>query len=100
DEQTVVSYGGNANNKYITTCFRKEFVLADVADITQLTLKMVVDDGAAVFINGFPAVYYNLATNAAYNTLATPEQPQDLEDTWFNFPINPGVLVTGTNTLA
>jgi hypothetical protein len=29
DEKTVVSYGGNANNKYVTTYFRKQFVVAN-----------------------------------------------------------------------
>ena len=99
DESTVVGYGPNANSKYTTTYFRKKFVAENVSDITNLVLKLVIDDGAAVFLNGVPVVYYNLATNATYNTVAVPEQPQDLEDTWFSFSVDPGVLLNGTNTL-
>ena len=100
DEETVVGYGPNANSKYITTYFRKKFAAENVSDITNLVLKLVIDDGAAVFLNGVPVVYYNLATNANYNTMAVPEQSQDLEDTWFSFSVDPGVLLNGTNTLA
>jgi hypothetical protein len=100
DEQTVVSFGTNANNKYITTYFRKTFLVDNAAVITNLVLKLVVDDGTTVYLNGTPVVYYHLATNASYNTIAAPEQPQDLEDTWFSFRVDPGVLLNGTNTLA
>jgi len=100
DEQTTVSFGGNANNKQVTTWFRKQFMVDDVADMAGLTLKLLVDDGAAVFLNGSPVVYFQLATNAAFNTLATATQPDALEDAWFSFAVDPRLLVNGTNTLA
>ena len=96
----MVGYGADPNNKYITTYFCKTFLADNVAVITNLTLKLVVDDGAAIYLNGAPVVYYRLATNAAYNTLSSSEQPQDLEDAWFSFPVDPSLLINGTNTLA
>jgi hypothetical protein len=100
DEKTIVSYGGNANNKYVTTYFRKQFVVHNAPCLESLTLRLVMDDGAAVYLNGTNLLNYQLATNAAFNTLATSAQAPNVEDTWFSYPINPALLVNGTNTLA
>lgn len=100
DEKTVVSYGGNAANKYVTTYFRKQFVVDNAPCLESLTLKLVVDDGAAVYLNGTNILNYQLAANAAFNTLATGVQATNVEDTWFSYPINPALLHNGTNTLA
>jgi hypothetical protein len=99
DEQTVTSYGGDANNKYLTTYFRKSFVATNVNRLANATMKLVVDDGAAIFLNGSPIVNLNLATNAAPNTLASA-MPTALRDTWQSFAVNPKLLVEGTNLLA
>lgn len=100
DEKTVVSYGGNANSKYVTTYFRKQFVLDNAPCLESLTLKLVMDDGAAVYLNGTNILNYQLAANAAYNALATSVQATNVEDTWFSYLINPALLINGTNTLA
>lgn len=99
DEQTVVSFGGNASNKQVTTYFRKNFVANNVAALSELTLKMVVDDGAVVYLNGTPVVYENLSASAVYNTLATA-MPGPLQSTWHTYRVDPNLLVAGTNTLA
>jgi hypothetical protein len=99
DEQTVVNFGGNASDKYITTYFRKNFSVENAASIANLTLKLLVDDGAAIFLNGAPVVYFGLATNATYRTLATA-QSGSLEDTWLSFPVDPSKLTNGVNTIA
>lgn len=100
DEKTVVSFGANANNKHVTTYFRKQFVVDNAPCLESLTLKLVVDDGAAVYLNGARILNYQLPTNAAFTTLATSVQATNVEDSWFSFPISPAVLVNGTNTLA
>ncbi len=100
DEQTVVGYGGDANNKHVTTYFRKTFELDNAPCIESLTLKLVVDDGAAVFLNGSNVLNFQLAANATYNTLASATQSANLEDTWFSFTVAPTLLVNGPNTLA
>jgi hypothetical protein len=99
DEQTVVGYGANANEKYITTYFRKTFVATNVNRIASMTLKLVVDDGANVFLNGLAIANVNLNSGAAYNTLATA-MPTALRDTWQSFNIDPRLLIEGTNTIA
>ena len=99
DEQTVVSYGADAGSKYITTYFRKTFFATNVDRIANATLKLVVDDGANVFLNGSPIANVNLNSDAANNTLATA-MPSALRDTWQSFAVDPKLLREGANVLA
>ncbi|MDB6110796.1 MAG: hypothetical protein JWR69_2546 [Pedosphaera sp.] len=99
NEDTALSYGPDPNKKYITTYFRTTFTLANAESITNLALKIVCDDGAAVYLNGTPIAQAFLNPGAAYNTPATATQT-NLEDTWFTFPVDPASLINGTNTLA
>jgi hypothetical protein len=97
--QTFVGYGLNVNDKYVTTYFRKTFVATNVNRIANMTLKLVVDDGANVFLNGAPLQNLNLNFGAAYNTLATP-MTAALRDTWQSYAVDPKLLLEGTNTIA
>jgi hypothetical protein len=99
DEQTVVSYGPNVNDKYITTYFRKTFVTTNVNRIAAATLKLVVDDGANVFLNGTAVENVNLNPGAGYDTPASAMSAA-LRDTWQSFGVDPKLLVEGTNTIA
>jgi hypothetical protein len=96
--QTTVSFGPEANNKFITTYFRKIFVATNVNRIANMTLKLVVDDGALVYLNGSPLQNLNLNFSAAHNTLAA-SMANDLRDTWQSFPVDPKLLAEGTNTV-
>ncbi len=99
DEETVVSYGSKSKNKYVTTYFQRQFTAGNLAAIDALGLRLVFDDGAAVFLNGTLVTLVNLASNAAYNTFASATQ-DSLEDAWFSFSVDPALLVAGTNLLA
>jgi len=99
DEQTVVNYGANVNDKFITTYFRKTFVATNVNRIASMILKLVVDDGANIYLNGTAVANLNLSSGAAYNVLATA-MPAALRDTWQSFSVDPGLLAEGTNTIA
>jgi uncharacterized repeat protein (TIGR01451 family) len=98
DEITVVSYGGNAAAKFITTYFRKSFVLEDASKLTNAVIYLLRDDGAAVYLNGTQVVRSNLAANATSTTLASINE-QDA-DIFFASRINSALLRTGTNVLA
>ena len=52
DEATIVGYGTDENNKYITTYFRKAFTVSGASSFTGLELKLLRDDGAVVYLNG------------------------------------------------
>ena len=99
DEQTVVSYGPNASSKFITTWFRKSFIATNLPNLARLELKLLFDDGAAVFLNGAQVALVNLTNGAAFNSFATNTQ-ENFENVWFAFSVNPALLVDGTNVLA
>lgn len=103
DEATVVGFGGNAGNRYPTTYFRTRFSLSNVANITGLTLDLIADDGAAVYLNGTEVLRHNLADGATYSTLADSLKGQDTENLVVPFQLPPSALsalVDGENVLA
>src|SRR5262245_43297728 len=63
-ETTTVSFGPNANAKYITTYFRRGFELADQSIYSSLKLRLVRDDGAIVYLNGVEVFRSNMPTGA------------------------------------
>ena len=56
DETTLINYGANASEKYITTYFRKSFSVNNPLDYTSLKLELIRDDGAIVYINGIEEI--------------------------------------------
>jgi hypothetical protein len=98
DEVTVVGFGGDPNNKFITTYFRHTFNVVNPGSISALTLRLISDDGAAVYLNGTeifrdllpsgPITYLTQATNTA------------VEGAILVVPVNPALLVTGPNVIA
>lgn len=101
DEATTVSYGGNSNNKHITTYFRKSFNVTNPAQFSSLTLELVRDDGAVVYINGQEVVRDNMPSGTiSYTTLADNDIFWPFEDDWHSFTISAAHLVAGTNVIA
>ncbi len=98
---TTVSYGPDGNNKYITTYFRHTFQVADPALIANLTLKLLVDDGAVLYLNGVEVIRKNLPdgeiTALTLATLAVGGADETSYST-YNLP-NTG-LIAGSNVLA
>lgn len=100
DEATVVGFGGDPNNKYITTYFRHQFNVTDPAQFTALQVLLKRDDGAAVYLNGTEIVRDELAAAAGYQDVALSASGAPAEDTFFPFSASASLLVSGTNTLA
>jgi acid phosphatase type 7 len=103
DEATVVGYGGNASNKFVTTYFRKSFNVANPADFVSLTLNILRDDGAVVYLNGTEIYRNNMPAGAVgYQTLAPVAISGAEETTTFLQAngISPNLLVAGGNVLA
>ncbi len=62
DEATVVSFGPNSSNRYITTYFRRTFNVSNPSEITNVILDLKRDDGAVVYINGVEVARSNMPT--------------------------------------
>jgi hypothetical protein len=103
DEATVVPFVFDQNGgKNISTYFRHAFRATNTAQVTNLLVRLLRDDGAVVYLNGVELFRNNMpagtvvhATPALFS-IAAPE-----ENTVF-FPTNvpPTALREGTNVLA
>ena len=58
---TVIGYGGDSQNKYATTYFRKTFNVEDVSTISNTGLITAgIDDSAIIYLNGAEIARVNL----------------------------------------
>jgi len=101
DEATIVSFGPDSGGKYITTYFRHAFTVRDAAEIDQVILNLVRDDGAVVYLNGVELLRDNMPAGAvtAETTASSAVGGAD-ESQWFYFEVPPGKLIAGRNILA
>jgi spore germination protein YaaH len=99
DERTIVGYGVDRTAKNMTAYFRYPFDLADPSQYGSLTLNVLRDDGAVVYINGVEVVRTNMPTGTiGYSTPAAGTTSD--EATFFSFTVSPSVLVSGRNVIA
>jgi len=97
DEATVVSFGPDPNDKFITTWFRKAFQVEDAALVENLPLRLLRDDGAVVHLNGGEALRVNMpAGEIDFQTEASGSGDYNFE-TW---TLDAGMLKTGDNVIA
>jgi hypothetical protein len=95
---TTVSYGADYYTKYVTTWFRGTFDVADT-ELASVTLGLLRDDGAVVYLNGVEVARDNLPDGAL--TDATFASASAASETGYGeFDIDVTALVAGTNTLA
>ena len=100
DEATVVP-SGPANNFWITTYYRRAFHVSDPASVTNVSLALRRDDGAIVYLNGTEIIRDGMAAGAvSYSTQATNAVTGTAETTFFDYAVNPALLMPGTNVLA
>lgn len=97
---TTVSDGGNANQKHITTCFRKSFSLENGLPLA-LSLSLRRDDGAVVYLNGQEILRSNMPAGALdSSTLADTTVSGADETTLFKSSVPLSALISGANLLA
>lgn len=87
----------------ITAYFRKTFVAPDPRHFSELSVRLLRDDGGAVYLNGVEIFRSNLPVGAIdYSTFALLAVPTGLDESAVYFGTNfpPALLVEGTNTLA
>jgi hypothetical protein len=100
NETTVINYGPDAANKYITYFFRTSFILDDPSKFNSLLVKLLRDDGAIVYINGTEVVRSNMPETSNFSTLAIEGVGGDDELTYFPFTVEADMLVAGSNVVA
>jgi hypothetical protein len=100
-EVTTLNYGPDGNNKYPTYYFRHAMVVDRTADYTDLTARLIRDDGAIVYLNGVEVWRDNLpAGTVLYTTWATNAVSGADENLWFTNSLDPALLGDGTNVVA
>jgi hypothetical protein len=101
DEATVVGFGQDPANKFVTTYFRRSFAVTSAASITGLTVRLLRDDGGVVYLNGVEVFRSNMPPGPIlFNTLAVASVGGADESTFFSADVPPGLLVNGQNVLA
>ena len=101
DESTLLDYGGVANNKIITTYFRKGFELENIENIESIKIKLKCDDGAVVYINGTEAIRENLPSGEISRlTHALIAVGGSDESDFTLYSVDAGLLKSGQNCVA
>ncbi len=91
--------GGGTADRIVTTYFRRRFEVEDPARLDALTLRLLADDGAVVYLNGQEVVRQNMpAGEIFYDTLASAAGGED--NTFTDYLLAPGDLVAGSNVVA
>jgi len=101
DEQTLVDYGPDENDKYITTYFRHAFHVEDTSRYKEINLELLRDDGAIVYLNGEEVIRSNMPEGEiSYHTYASQYIDGAGESNFHHFILDTEHLVPGENILA
>jgi hypothetical protein len=107
-----LGYGGNGETtvirktyangaQIITDYFRKSFIASNVWAITNLTLRVIRDDGIVVYLNETEVMRENMPVGTInYNTTASGSIGGGDEMTWFGTNVSAALLREGTNWVA
>jgi hypothetical protein len=98
---TTVSFGTNSANKYLTTYFRRAFVVPANVLYTNLNLRLNRVDGAIVWLNGREIFRANLPSGpVTFQTQASIATLGDLMHDYFPTNVPIAGLPPGTNVVA
>ena len=101
DEAAVIRYGGDATRKHVTTYFRRTFSVTNPATIPSLTLRLLRDDGAVVYLNGAEVFRSNMpGGTVSHATLASTTTMGADESAFGTAAISASRLVAGVNVIA
>jgi hypothetical protein len=100
DEATLIGFGPDPGQKHVTTYFRTTFEVVHASRWNGLVLRLLRDDGAVVYLNGFEVERFGLPLASTGQTLAGVTVGGEEEDLFFETRIDHGRLRDGTNTLA
>jgi hypothetical protein len=98
-ERTTIGFGPNPNAKHPTTYFRKVFNVSNPGFLSSLSLHVLRDDRAIVYLNG--AEVFRDTTNAVVNfSTYTPPAAADDGTVYQTTSVPASLLVPGQNVIA
>ena len=101
DETTIIGYGPDPNNKYITTYFRQTFNISNASLYRGLRMNLKRDDGAIVYINGTEVYRSNMPSGpVTYTTLAKAAISGGAEKYFTLISLYNASILTGMNQIA
>lgn len=102
NENTIISYGGDAEHKYMITYFRKAFSLSEEEiAANRFVIDLRFDDGAVVYLNGIEIARPNMASgNVSFQTGPYATIEGKMEEAFVSFQVEPTLFRAGENILA
>ncbi|HBF19370.1 MAG TPA: hypothetical protein DDW81_04680 [Cryomorphaceae bacterium] len=98
---TTLSYGSDANNKYITTYLRRDILIDTNATGDTVLFGLRRDDGAVVYLNGTELFRSNMPAGAIdYQTHAASTVGGGDETTFYTYKFHRSVFRQGRNQVA
>src|SRR5207249_1115625 len=96
DEATVIPFGNDPNNKWVSSYFRSRFTATNTAGLIGLTLRLKRDDGAIIYLNGVEAARSSMPAGVVSGTTAAVGASDDGQ-TFNVISLSPSLLRVGTN---
>lgn len=96
----ATTLGDTDNTSYY---FRRSFQVSDASAVTSLTLSLLADDGAVVYLNGTEVLRDNMPagpTPITASSFALAPRNGSEQDAYRSFTLDRSLLVNGTNTVA
>jgi hypothetical protein len=101
NERTTLDFGADPDNKITTYYFRKTFNVNDAESIDSVTVNLLRDDGAIVYLNGEEIARSNMPAGPVdFNTFASETVAGSEENQFFSFKIGNEDLENGSNVIA
>jgi alkaline phosphatase/fibronectin type 3 domain-containing protein len=101
DEVTTISYGPDSAAKYISYYFRKTFPVSDPAAYSGLKVRIQVDDGAVIYLNGDEVARTNMPAGAiGPSALAASAIYGTAETAYVELPVDRAFLFSGENLIS
>ena len=97
DEQTVIGFGPDAQNKYPSAYFRKRFSIGDTTGMSPAPVSVLFDDGVVVYLNGTEVFRNNMPDGPiTYGLFAI----NAIEPQWTSFQVPVNLLKPGENVVS
>jgi len=99
EDNATPGYNASDAVRYMTTYFRRAFVVTNVASYSHVRLNVKCDDGAVIYLNGREAARFNMNTGVV-NYLTPARFAGDDGATFVPTTVPASFLVEGTNVVA